>query len=149
MPSKLLLVLVTHCAISTRAFLLSSCILEQNYQLPSYYFLLPLSCFWEYIEVIFIVLILMFTHTHTHMASCSPGWSQILHIAKKDLDLDYPVFTSKVMGCCLRVSILAQTSWLRSKLGRKGFIWLTLCISQGFTAVNRHHDQGKSYKNNI
>jgi hypothetical protein len=21
-----------------------------------------------------------------------------------------------------------------------------LCISQGFTAVNRHHDQGKSYK---
>jgi hypothetical protein len=22
-------------------------------------------------------------------------------------------------------------------------------MSQGFTAVNRHHDQGKSYKNNI
>ena len=26
---------------------------------------------------------------------------------------------------------------------------LDSCISQGFTAVNRHHDQGKSYKNNI
>jgi hypothetical protein len=23
------------------------------------------------------------------------------------------------------------------------------CISYGFTAVNRHHDRGKSYKNNI
>jgi hypothetical protein len=28
------------------------------------------------------------------------------------------------------------------------FFWdaVPYCISQGFTAVNRHHDQGKSYK---
>jgi hypothetical protein len=25
---------------------------------------------------------------------------------------------------------------------------MTTCISQGFTAMNRHHDQGKSYKTN-
>ena len=25
--------------------------------------------------------------------------------------------------------------------------WLSCCLNQGFTAVNRHHDQGKSYKN--
>jgi hypothetical protein len=27
--------------------------------------------------------------------------------------------------------------------------YVCMCLSQGFTAVNRHHDQGKSYKNNI
>ena len=30
------------------------------------------------------------------------------------------------VGVLVRVSIPAQTSWPRSKLGRKGFIWLTL-----------------------
>jgi hypothetical protein len=27
--------------------------------------------------------------------------------------------------------------------------FLDQCLSQGFTAVNRHHDQGNSYKDNI
>jgi hypothetical protein len=33
--------------------------------------------------------------------------------------------------------------------GKKREQWGGRCLSQGFTAVKRHHDQSNSYKNNI
>ena len=39
--------------------------------------------------------------------------------------------------------------WFRIMLLMQHYITNLLCLSQGFTAVNRHYDQGNSYKDNI
>jgi hypothetical protein len=52
---------------------------------------------------------------------------RIYKIFKAEVEYDVKIFfTHKLGGVLVRVSIPAQTSWPRNKLGKKGFIRLTL-----------------------
>ena len=52
---------------------------------------------------------------------------RIYKIFKAEVEYDVKIFfTHKLGGVLVRVSIPAQTSWPRNKLGKKGFIHLTL-----------------------